>query len=298
MTVIAVNTRQRQIEGREALADALHALPEGAPVTVMTHGFRSDPFRPGHSPHTHILSPVSRNDCWKAVSWPRHLGLTRPGAGLAVGFGWPARGRLDRVARRAWEAGAALSETIAGIGEMRPDARVRIIAHSLGARVALRALQDQRPGLVEAVILLSAAETQAAADRAAFSPAGRAARILNVTSGENLAFELLFRLFAPGTETFVRHVSAGLSGPHRGWLDLKIDDADHLAALHALGYRAKPPHRRVCHWSSYLRPGLFPVYRDVFASGTAFARLRAALPDAPAPVRPRLPALARRADCA
>jgi hypothetical protein len=52
------------------------------------------------------------SDCWKAVSWPRHLHLDRPGTGLGIGFGWPATGALPRVAGAPMMPGRSLGRMI------------------------------------------------------------------------------------------------------------------------------------------------------------------------------------------
>ncbi|MEM9756998.1 MAG: hypothetical protein AAF914_13430, partial [Pseudomonadota bacterium] len=280
MAVIAVNASNGQIDGQDTVRRALAALPEAGGITVMAHGFRSCPFTPDASPHNLIYATDRRRCSWKSVSWPHYLGLTRAGAGLGIGFAWPALGRLGQAATRAWRAGDAMARLFALIAAERPDARVHAIAHSLGVRVALRALSAQPAGAVDTLVLLTGAEFRGAARRAAFSPAGRTARILNVTSGENAVFEGLFRILAPGREPLAPALSAGLGAPHPGWLDLRIDAATHLRALRSLGYRPASPARRVCHWSAYLRPGLFPLYRDLFGpdGAAAFARLRQALP--------------------
>jgi hypothetical protein len=44
-------------------------------------------------------------------------------------------------------------------------------------------------------------------------------------------------------------------------VDLRIDAASTRAALAELGLRIRPPATRICHWSAYMRPGLFAVYR-------------------------------------
>jgi pimeloyl-ACP methyl ester carboxylesterase len=246
--------------GDRTLDAALGDLPEAQPVTIMIHGYRFCPSSPEQDPHGHILSFTPRTDCWKAVSWPRHLHLDRPGKGLGIGFGWPATGSLPRVADRAFDAGRRLGRMIDAIHRARPDVPVHIVAHSLGARVALTALETAPAGVVRRMILMSGAEFRGAAERALSLPAAAHCHVLNVTSGENAAFDLMFRLAVAPTIPFDRPLSAGL-GHRPGCTDLAIDDATTRAALLALGHRLRAPATRICHWSGYMRPGLFAVYR-------------------------------------
>jgi hypothetical protein len=69
---------------------------------------------------------------------------------------------------------------------------------------------------------------------------------------------------------------------------LQLDDAASLAALRRAGYRIAPPARLVCHWSPYLRPGVFPLYRAVLDGALGLGQLRALLPEQGAPRWSRL----------
>lgn len=292
MALLPVNMGQNLPTGR--LAAALAALPPGAPVVVMIHGYRFCPDSDAHSPHRHILSDRPRPGCWKAVSWPRHLGLTGD-RGLAIAYGWPARGSIWAALRRAQAAAADLARLIARIRALDPARPVHLVGHSLGARVGLLALRDLAPGDVQRAILIAAAlfrrETRALLDA---SPAARTAQIINVTGRENLAFDLALRLAAPlAGPTLGR----GLEAPN--WLDLPLDRSGTLAALRDLGHRIAAPKAPICHWSGYLRPGVFGLYRALLhrPAETPLPVLRAALarprpralPDFPLPFRPRTP---------
>jgi len=276
MALLSVNAAQGAAghvpAGELSLSDALKGLAPGRSVTIMIHGYRFCPSSPEHDPHRHILSVTPRPDCWKAVSWPRHLHLDRPGAALGIGFGWPATGPLPRVARRAHEAGRQLARMIGAIRAARPDVPVNLVAHSLGARVALTALETAPRGAVARMILISGAEYRAAAERALSSAAAARCQVLNVTSGENAAFDLMFRLAVAPPDPFDRPLSAGLGHLPR-CIDLAIDDDATRAALQALGHKLRAPATRICHWSGYMRPGLFAVYRRMLDLDNAgFAR--------------------------
>lgn len=270
MALLSVNAAKGadgHLPARDWTLDAaLGALPLGRPATILVHGYRFCPFSYDKDPHRHILSVTPRSDCWKAVSWPRHLHLDRTGAGLGIGFGWQATGALPRVAARARTAGGQLGRMIAGIHRARPDVPVQIFAHSLGARVALAALETAPAGVIRRMVLMSGAEYRSAAERALALPAAAHIEILNVTSRENAPFDLLFRLASPPPAPFDRALSAGLRGLP-GCIDLAIDEAHVRAALQTLGYRLRPPQTRICHWSGYMRPGLFAVYRRMLDPG-------------------------------
>jgi hypothetical protein len=157
---------------------------------------------------------------------------------------------------------------------------VQVLAHSLGARVALAALPSLEPGAIGRAVLLAAAETRGRAARWLDCPAGRAAEIVNVTSRENALFDgLLEWLVAPHCWG-ERALGRGFGARSPRWVDLAIDDDRVRAALAALGYAIPAADRRVCHWSVYLRPGLFDVYRAILSGALPLTRLRAALPQA------------------
>ena len=267
MGLISITASENGWRDEGGLTAALVALPKGGTVTIMVHGYRFAPGVSGHDPHGHILSHTPDPGCWKAISWPRHLHLHRDKTGLGIGFGWNARGALGRVATRAFAMGRVLADLIAHIRSHRPDLAVNLIAHSLGVRVALSALHDLRAGDVARLVLLSGAEYRSRARAAMASPAGRSARVLNVASGENALFDLIFRLFVPAPRVTDWALSAGIADV-AGWSDLFIDRAASRAALQRLGIRIRAPQGKICHWSSYLRPGLFRLYRAVFDPNT------------------------------
>ena len=83
-------------------------LPAEAPIVVMIHGYRYSPSQPAHDPHRHILSLDPDPRQRRATSWPRALGFggVHPQDGLAIAFGWEARGTLrGAIAGRALPGG-------------------------------------------------------------------------------------------------------------------------------------------------------------------------------------------------
>lgn len=264
------------------LAQALHALPPAAPVVAMVHGFRYRPGLPVHCPHGHILSlePPSRDRT--AISWPRHLGLDGR-RGLAIGFGWDARCSIWAAHARALQAGAALADLSALVARLSPGRRLEVIAHSLGARVALAALPLAQPGTIGRMVLLAAAELRRAARCAMDSPAGRKAEVINITTRENDLFDFLFEwLILAGGDTALGQGLGGQGLVEDGlpnWTDLRIDQPGSRAALARLGHTLPAPQGRVSHWSPYLRPGAFGLYRALLDGGLAPHLLPAARTD-------------------
>jgi pimeloyl-ACP methyl ester carboxylesterase len=256
---------------RAALADALAGLPADAPVVVLLHGLRYSPFRRDHDPHGHIFGLGPRPDCWKAVSWPRKLGFGRGRAeeGLCIPFAWDGALRLGAGYRRAGQAGVQLAQVLDMIATLDPARRIDLFAHSLGARVALKAMK-RTSARIGRVILLTPAEFCGPARAALASPAGQGAEVIQIAPRENRVFDHLFQLTAPRRRW--GDVALGLRAPKaRNWVTLSISHAGHRAHLQALGFAIAPPRSRICHWSGYLRPGVFTLYR-------ALLRQREAVP--------------------
>ncbi len=256
----------------------LRRLAQGAgPVVIMVHGFKFSPGDRVHCPHIHILS-TQESPCRKAVSWPRGLGFGG-GAdeGLAIAFGWQARGTVWQAWERAAQAGRQMADIIFEIRKAAPLRPIHCMAHSMGARVALNALGRVPLGAVNRVLLLAGAEFNSAARRAMDSPGGRGAEVINVTSRENDLFDFaLERLMAPDGDTSIGRVFPNLPNS----LTLQLDDTETLAALRRMGFPIAAPTHRICHWSAYLRPGVFSFYQDLMRNEAELplAYLKAHLP--------------------
>ena len=236
------------------------ALAPGAPIVVMVHGYRYSPSQPAHDPHRHILSLNPDPQGRRVISWPRALGFGKGDTdeGLAIAFGWESRGSLSRAYRSAGHAGARLGELVDNLSD-RSGRPVSVIGHSMGARVALCALRNARPGAVGRMILLTGAEFRDEAALALASPAGKQAEVINVTSRENDLFDfVLEQLLSLGRR---QTLGFGLDRPARNWLDVQIDHAETLAALDRLGFPTERRPLRLSHWTPYLRRGLFDFYR-------------------------------------
>jgi len=261
---------------------ALSCTDDRAPIVVLLHGFRFSPYGRNANPHEHILALDPGIEDWKAVSWPRALGFdgTTHGEGLCLAFGWEAAGSIWAAYDEAGRAGLALADVICRIAARAPGRRVDLIGHSLGARVALAALAALPSASVGHAILMAPAEFRARAAEALDSPAGRQARLLNVTSRENDLYDRLLECLLDPTGRHGRTLGQGLSRPEANRIDLQIDDPETLEVLAELGHRIPPPSRRICHWSPYLRPGMLDLYRALIRGALSFERLRSDLPEA------------------
>jgi hypothetical protein len=242
---------------RDRLKRCLDRLPATAPVVVMIHGWRYAPGFAEDCPHGSILSLDPPPDDRRAVSWPRHLGLDGR-SGLGIALAWHAKCDPWRAHLRAGRTGKALAR-IARLVHDHSGRPIQVIAHSMGARVALSALSRIEPGQINRMILLAAAETRGRALAALATPAAQSVEVINVTTRENDLFDACFEW---GIHLGLRtSIGQGLGRAHRGWHDLWIDQPRSLQGLAALGHPLADAPRRICHWSPYLRPGTIALYR-------------------------------------
>lgn len=263
-------------KAQEDLGSALARTSPEAPVVVLIHGYRFSPAFEPHSPHTHIFSLSPERADWKALSWPRQLGLGSgsPDEPLCIALGWEARGSLWQAYGRAAETGRALAGLIALVRRFRPGQRVDVLAHSLGCRVALSALPFLPARSMGRAVLMAPAELRSRAVEALDTSAGRTVEILNVTSRQNGLYDRLLEWVLAPFSSGDRSLGAGLSHLAGNWIDLNIDHRDTRTTLELHGYPVAAADRRICHWSVYLRPGLFPFYRAVVHREFPLASLR------------------------
>ncbi|WP_425098615.1 hypothetical protein [Tropicibacter sp. S64] len=255
---------------------------DAGPVTVMIHGYKYLPGDPLHCPFIGILARTPDRPGGRVLSWPRHLGLRgQQGEGLGISFGWAARGSIRTAWQAADAAGADLARLLAQVRQLAPARPVHVVGHSLGARVALSAIRRCLPGTLRTAILLAGAEFQSTA-RAALDAGGPELRLLNVTSRENDVFDFLLECCVPAPARGERMLGYGALR-HPRLATVQLDDPVCLAALRGLGFPVAPPLRRVCHWSPYLRPGVFPLYRAVMRERLDWDTLKGALPAQPMP---------------
>lgn len=263
------------------LQNTLSRIPKDAPIVILIHGYKFSPFYKPADPTPHIYSLCPRNQGWKAISWPRHLGFgkDKPEEGLCIAFAWEARGSIWQAWRSADASGKALSKLIQLIRAIR-DTQVHFVAHSLGARVVFSAFPGLRPGSVGRAVLMAAAEFQSNAQAALDTPAGQRAEFINVTSRENDLFDALVEWSIwPGGRGECA-LGAGLGLLSERWVDIQIDRRATRRALDFMGFHVPPPKVSICHWSAYLRPGLLLFYGSLIRhrSDITLEELRRALP--------------------
>lgn len=267
---------------RQALRQALATLPQDAPVIICIHGYKFSPRDPQHDPHAHILSLDPQSPSRTALSWPRGLGFGAgdPSEGLCIALGWQARGSIWQAYQQARATGEALARLI-----WTCDRPVHLIGHSLGARVILTALPHLPEGMVSRAILLAAAEFRSTAAHALDTEAGSTAEVLNITSRENDLFDLLLELALSPDHGPSRPLGAGLGTGHRAWCDVQIDHDATRAMLLRCGYDIPAADKKVCHWSPYLREGMFDFYRSALRQPERLplGLLQDQLPAAPTP---------------
>ncbi|MEO1639171.1 MAG: hypothetical protein AAFU41_07990 [Pseudomonadota bacterium] len=256
MTHFAVSQNRPPSDRR--LRAALHGLKAGAPIVIMLHGLKYDPRLPAHDPNRHIFSLRPDPSCKRAASWPRRLGLRGP-AGLAIGFGWHAHGTIWQANANALPAGAQLGALLRRLRHLAPEHPIHLISHSLGARVALHAMKTAGPGVVNRMILITAAVFETELDDALKHPSAAQVEVFNIRSRANTLFDLLLRAAYPH-----RGCTAGRGRlRHANLVDLDIDAAATQAALTTAGFTIGKAPAHICHWSGYLREDICALYRSL-----------------------------------
>ena len=270
---------------------ALHASPQSpvaalrraasghGPIIIMVHGDKYDPTQAATCPHRKIFNAKN--------GWPAALHATDNQA-LGIAFGWRARGPLRDVFNAAGLLGKELAEIVGKLCQAAPHRPLHLIAHSMGAEVALAALCQSPAGSISRVILLTAASFQSHAALALSSPAGCRAELINVVSRENDLFDFAIERLVSGINDIDRTLGHGLVASNA--LTVQLDCPATLLALTRLNVPIAPSRRRVCHWSGYTRPGALAFYARLMQSPSALplSTLREALPTGAAPRWSRL----------
>ncbi len=260
------------------------------PVIVMTHGYKFAPNQGSNCPHRDILSLPPEGGTGIASQWPYQLGFGQgnQAEGLAIAFGWDARCALWQAHHRAKLAGKALAKVLSRVHQQSPQRPIHVLTHSMGVEVILESLLHAPPGAVDRIISMTGATYQGRLIAALTSPSGRQAELINITSRENDIFDFLYeRMVAPAVPGD-RVIGHGVN--LRNVLTLQLDCPKTLKQIARLGQIIAPPQRRICHWSTYMRPGTMPFYQDLLRNREKLTLdlLRSGLPEAPAPRWSRL----------
>jgi pimeloyl-ACP methyl ester carboxylesterase len=257
MPVLRINATSRGLALHNEAgvsARAFESLGDSdGPAVILLHGYKYAPSQPAHSPHAKIFGDSPE-------AWPAQLGFGsgQSDDGLAIAFGWYARGALHSVYKRATQLGETLSVLIAMLKARTPHRPVHIVAHSLGAQAALAALGHLPAGAVDRLLLLTGASFSSFAEEMLATPAGRTAEVFNITSRENDFFDLMFEKLVAAPARGDRTIGAGIAAKNTRTLQLDCDRT--LAAFARRGFEIASAERRVCHWSAYTRPGVMALY--------------------------------------
>ena len=155
-----------------------------------------------------------------------------------------------------------------------PDRDIHIVAHSMGARVAMTGLKAAEIGVVRRVILLNGADFVGHV-AGALEQHARAISLFNVTSRENAVFDALTEVSLAAGWRDRCAVGRGIHADRA--VTVRLDNACHLRALRRFGFDLPAPSKRICHWSTYLRPGTGALYRAILEGSLRFATLKRAL---------------------
>ena len=267
------------------------SAPTGRPIVILVHGYKFHPDQPDADPHRSLFALRPERDGWKIRSWPEGLGFADDAGetGLCVGFAWPAsaphlasllatgRTGFAQVYDRAGAFGARLAELVALLQRLAPGRPIDLLAHSLGARVALAALPHlaRAPGRM---ILLGAAEFDARAHEFLGGRA-RPRRRRSTTSprGPTTSTTRCSRRFAPRRGWGERAIGLGLPGAAAVLARPAARPRRRDRLDQRPGHPADAPDARLCHWSFYTRDGALAVYQAILRRrpGWDIASLRA-----------------------
>lgn len=288
MPVLRLNAGSNGLILHRSPAPALPTLRNAArgngPIIILIHGFKYDPQLPAYCPHSRLFG-LEKHPNGARSAWLHPLGFASGDAneGLAIAFGWPARGNLWQAQASARSAGRVLAQAIQDIRAIAPDRPVHAITHSMGSEVIFEALHHLPACAVQRIVAITGASFASVARSAMETQAGRAAELLNIISRENDLFDLMFERLMPPNAPMDRAMGCGIDLGHVA--NIQLDCPKTLAALTRFGGHINAPERRVCHWSGYTRPGALDFYARALrdAGHVPLAALKAALPPMPAP---------------
>ena len=249
------------------------SLPSARHIIIMVNGFDYDPTETSEdNPHLTLFK-----------EWNGHISAIQEEHWDCFGFGWYSAelepgswvGGLLRLHwnpyRWGWElagkAGGILAKMIAARLAADDGAEICIVAHSMGARVALSALTQLPRSAVKRVLLLNGSEySQTAKVVSLYTNSD----VLNVVVKADDVLSKLGSIFAP--EEFIENVvgQSGLCDPPHTWLDICLDNTGVKEKTRAGGYLdlcGDNPDSIGDHWYSYTHEPNWFLFRD-FLSGT------------------------------
>ncbi|MEO0403189.1 MAG: hypothetical protein AAF214_12505, partial [Pseudomonadota bacterium] len=133
MPILRLNSAPAGLELHGSPASAASAIASAArgtgPVMILIHGYKYDPGCAPFSPHTTIFARTRHPDTSTHMQWLPHLGFGTGdrNEGLAIAFGWRARGDIWRARRSARVAGQHLADVITRIRARAPHRPIHAI---------------------------------------------------------------------------------------------------------------------------------------------------------------------------
>lgn len=256
MALLSITQNKRPSD--QQIDAALGMITKDAPIVIMLHGFKYDPDDDARDPQRHIFALNPAQGAKRPASWPRRLRL-QGNKGLAIGFGWHACGTIWQAHHQASQAGHDLAQLISRLQAKDINRNIHIVAHSLGARVAVQALQYLAPNTIGRVILIAAALFEKELQDGLHCAAGRQAEFINVRSRANTAFDLMLRMAFP---LWGRTVGSGRVTA-ANLLDVAIDSSHTADVLKRLCFGSTKAGATICHWSGYLRQDACNLYQSL-----------------------------------
>ena len=256
-------------------------LPRADKIIVMVNGFDFDPTEESEdNPHQTLfrdwsgrLSDDGGDEGWQCFGFGWYSAELEPQSWL----GGLIRGHWNPY-RWGWElsekAGGILAQAIDSRVQDNPEGEVCIIAHSMGARVALCALGQLECGRVSRALLLNGSEYSQTAKRVACYTA---CTVLNVVVESDDVLDKPGSVFAP--EAFIDAVvgQKGLCEPPENWLDFRLDDEDVRSRAAKAEYedlQGDNPERIADHWYSYTHEPNWDLFKDFIFGERHLADLR------------------------
>ena len=149
----------------QGIRKVAHNTPPDAPIIVMLHGqgfdpciARVDPFRSifAYDPYGDRI-----RDYWRLQSWA-HRFKCAPQKSMMIGYGWQAHStdfvmsaNVNAVARNAVMEAQQFGAFVQRLNAITPQRPVHVIAHGMGAKLALRSLETTPKMRIKRLIMLN-----------------------------------------------------------------------------------------------------------------------------------------------